>query len=339
MTYSLYVMFFPLLVAGPIERPQHLLHQFYEKHFFEYERVTDGLKLIAWGLIKKVVIADRLAIVVDYVYNNPYQHSGLSLIIATIFFSFQIFCDFSAYSDIAVGCGKVMGFRLVENFDRPYHSRSVSEFWRRWHISLSTWFKDYLYIPLGGNRVSLPRWYFNLLFVFIVSGLWHGEDWTFILWGAIHGVYIVFGLVTKKLRSRLSAFLGVDKIPNAKKIFQIVITYSLVTVAWIFFRAHSVADAFYIIQYSVVGLKQNFHNLIHQIPLQLDLGVTPDQLAMGFAAIIILESIHILQGKYDIATWFKTRPIFVRWSVYYMSLFLVLFLGIYENRQFIYFQF
>ncbi len=182
--YALYVMFYPQLVAGPIERPQNLIHQFYEKHIFDYQRITDGLKLMAWGLFKKVVIADRLAILVNQVYDNPTNYKGLPLIFATIFFSFQIFCDFSGYSDMAIGAAKVMGFKLMTNFNRPYSSKSISEFWKRWHISLSTWFRDYLYISFGGNRVSIPRWYFNLFFVFLVSGLWHGAKWTFVIWGA-----------------------------------------------------------------------------------------------------------------------------------------------------------
>jgi D-alanyl-lipoteichoic acid acyltransferase DltB (MBOAT superfamily) len=172
--YALYVMFYPQLVAGPIERPQNMLHQFYEKHYFDFERIIDGLKLMLWGLFIKLVIADRLAIFVNAVYNNPEKHSGLTLAIATIFFAFQIYCDFSGYSNIAIGAARVMGFKLMTNFNRPYFSRSIAEFWKRWHISLSTWFSDYLYIPLGGNRVSVPRWYFNLFFVFLVSGLWHG---------------------------------------------------------------------------------------------------------------------------------------------------------------------
>ena len=181
--YALYVMFYPQLVAGPIERPQNLIHQFYEKHTFDYSRVVAGLKLMLWGLFKKIVIADRLAIYVNAVYNNPTHHSGITLILATVFFAFQIYCDFSGYSDIAIGAAKIMGFKLMTNFNRPYFSRNISEFWKRWHISLSTWFKDYLYISLGGRRVSIPRWYFNLLFVFLVSGLWHGANWTFLIWG------------------------------------------------------------------------------------------------------------------------------------------------------------
>lgn len=191
--YSLYVMFYPQLVAGPIERPQHMLHQFYEKHEFNYLDVTEGLKRIAWGLFKKVVIADRLASYVNPVYNNYDQHNGTSLILATVFFAFQIYCDFSGYSDIAIGTAKVMGFKLIENFKRPYFSWSISEFWRRWHISLSTWFRDYVYIPLGGNRVKKAGKYLNLMLTFILSGLWHGANWTFVIWGDLNGIYLVVG--------------------------------------------------------------------------------------------------------------------------------------------------
>ena len=203
--YSLYVMFYPQLVAGPIERPQNLLHQFYEKHSFDFERVVDGLKLMAWGLFKKVVVADRLALIVNGVYDNPTQFSGSSLILslATVFFAFQIYCDFSGYSDIARGCARVMGFKLMVNFDRPYFSKSIAEFWKRWHISLSTWFRDYLYISLGGNRVSTSRLYFNLFITFLISGLWHGANWTYVIWGALNGIYLIFAIVTAGLRRRL----------------------------------------------------------------------------------------------------------------------------------------
>ena len=337
--YAAYAMFFPLMVAGPIERPQSLLHQFYEKHYFDYNRVVDGLQLIAWGLFKKVVIADRLALVVDHIYNNPHEHAGFSLIVATIFFSFQIFCDFSGYSDIAVGTGKVLGFRLMENFDRPYHSRSISEFWKRWHISLSSWFKDYLYIPLGGNRVAVPRWYFNLFLVFLVSGLWHGANWTFIVWGALHGFYIIFAVMTKNIRNGFIKLSGLNKLPMLRSAFQILTTYSLVTFAWIFFRANSVSDAFYIIQHSVSGLTENFYNLFHNLPLNLNLGVTATELSIGIGAILLMEGIHIMQYKIKIGDWVKTQPIYLRWGIYYTSLFMIIFLGVYENRQFIYFQF
>ena len=180
--YSLYVMFYPQLVAGPIERPQNILPQMHAKHEFKYENVVEGLRLMLWGFFKKIVIADRLAIYVDAVYNNADKHSGITLITATVFFAFQIYCDFSGYTDIARGAARVMGYELMLNFRRPYLAKSIKEFWSRWHISLSTWFRDYLYIPLGGNRVPIPRWYLNLMIVFMISRLWHGAALTYIIW-------------------------------------------------------------------------------------------------------------------------------------------------------------
>ena len=198
--YSLYVMFFPQLVAGPIERPQNLLHQFYERHDFDYDRVTNGLRKMAIGLFMKVVIADRLARYVNVVYPNPTNFQGLTLVVATVFFAFQIYCDFAGYSMVAIGSAEVMGFRLMKNFDRPYLSKSISEFWSRWHISLSSWFRDYVYIPLGGNRVARSRWYYNLFITFLLSGLWHGANMTFVIWGALHGIFVVISRHTQKLR-------------------------------------------------------------------------------------------------------------------------------------------
>jgi D-alanyl-lipoteichoic acid acyltransferase DltB (MBOAT superfamily) len=197
--YSLYVMFYPQLVAGPIERPQNMLHQFHEEHTFSFKNASDGLKLMMWGLFKKVVIADRLAMLTDPVFNHPHDYTAITLLIATFFFTFQIFCDFSGYSDIALGTAQFMGFKLMVNFNRPYHAKDVSEFWKRWHISLSTWFRDYLYISLGGNRVTVPRWYFNLFFVFLISGFWHGANWTFLAWGALHGFYLISAIVLEKI--------------------------------------------------------------------------------------------------------------------------------------------
>ncbi len=200
--YSLYVMFYPQLGTGPIERPQNLLPQLKAEHPFDSANVTSGLRLIAWGLFKKVVIADRLAILVDNVYSKPHHYNGISLAIATLFFTYQIYCDFSGYTDIAIGTARVMGIKLMQNFNNPFQAKSLPEFWTRWHISLSTWFRDYLYIPLGGNRVALPRHLFNLFFVFLIGGLWHGAHWTFIAWGALHGFYLIFGFLTKKPREK-----------------------------------------------------------------------------------------------------------------------------------------
>jgi D-alanyl-lipoteichoic acid acyltransferase DltB (MBOAT superfamily) len=235
--YALYVMFYPQLVAGPIERPQNLLHQFREKHHFDYDRVTSGLRLMAWGLFKKVVIADRLAIVVDTVYSQPQDFNSLSLIIATVFFSFQIFCDFSGYSDMAIGAARIMGFKLMKNFDKPYQSKSVHEFWKRWHISLSSWFKDYLYISLGGNRVTIPRWYLNLFVVFLVSGLWHGANWTFIIWGLYHGVFQIIERISKRK-------------------FGTLITFILVMISWVIFRSSSIDQAIHYLEIMFAIIKQ-----------------------------------------------------------------------------------
>jgi alginate O-acetyltransferase complex protein AlgI len=188
--YALYVMFYPQLVAGPIERPQNILHQFHERKYFSYENVVNGLKMIAWGMFKKVVIADRLAVYVNEVFDHHAQYEGIPVIMACVFFALQIYLDFSAYSDIALGCAKTLGFDLMVNFRSPYFARSIAEFWSRWHISLSTWFRDYLYIPLGGNRISKKRTVLNQFIVFMISGFWHGANWTFVFWGFLHGTYV-----------------------------------------------------------------------------------------------------------------------------------------------------
>ncbi|MBN1534806.1 MAG: MBOAT family protein [Spirochaetes bacterium] len=214
---ALYVSFFPQLVAGPIERSTYLLPQFRKRMTFDYDRVTDGLKLMAWGFFKKLVVADRLALYVDRVHINPMQYEGLPLILATTFFAWQIYCDFSAYSDIAIGSSQVLGYDLMDNFNRPFHAKTINEFWSRWHISLITWLRDYLYIPLGGNRVSRFRWYVNIMIVFTLSGLWHGARWTFVLWGALNGVFIIISHLTIKRRLAVKDWLfrGIERIPAA----------------------------------------------------------------------------------------------------------------------------
>ncbi len=333
--YSLYVMFYPQLVAGPIERPQNLLHQFREKYDFDYDRVTSGLRLMVWGLFKKVVIADRLAIVVDTVYNNPQQHNSLSLIIATVFFTFQIFCDFSGYSDMAIGAARIMGFKLMTNFDKPYQSKSIHEFWKRWHISLSTWFKDYLYITLGGNRVTIPRWYLNLFIVFLVSGLWHGANWTFVIWGALHGFYLVFALITKDFRGRFNKLFHFDKVP----ILSVFSTFILVAFAWIFFRANGVHSAFYIIKHIFTGIPDILSKLLNHQSVFENIGLGKKDLILSVLLILFLESVHYIQIKRSLSEIFMQTPTYVRWAVYYCVILALVFLGVFENRQFIYFQF
>lgn len=244
--YALYVMFYPQLVAGPIERPQNVLPQFHNKHSFNYDDVAAGLRQMLWGYFKKVVVADRLAIYVNSVYNHhPERYSGITLIMATVFFSFQIYCDFSGYSDIALGIARVMGYKLMINFRRPYFATSIKEFWSRWHISLSSWFRDYLYIPLGGNRSSTIRWYFNILLVFIISGLWHGASWVFVVWGALHGLYQISELLFNKIFD--NRFLSIKKTVIGI-LLSTIFTFTLVSFGWIFFRANSINDAFAIVR-------------------------------------------------------------------------------------------
>lgn len=240
--FALYVMFYPQLVAGPIERPANLLRQLDIPMEWDRERAVHGLKQMLWGFFKKLVIADRCAAVVDQVYGQVDHYEGLSLLLATYFFAIQIYCDFSGYADIALGAAKVMGFDLMVNFRTPYGSASISEFWSRWHISLSSWFRDYLYIPLGGNRVVRWRWYMNLLIVFLVSGLWHGANWTYVVWGGIHGFYLVMALVLASLWKGSGA-ADPQRPSRLVHWFNVLITFHLVLVAWVFFRAPDIGTA------------------------------------------------------------------------------------------------
>ena len=325
--YSLYVMFYPQLVAGPIERPQNLLHQFREKHHFEYERVVEGLKEMLWGFVKKIVIADRLSLYVNSVYNNADHHNGITLIMATVFFAFQIYCDFSGYSNIAIGAAKVMGFNLMTNFRRPYFSGSIAEFWKRWHISLSTWFRDYLYISLGGNKVSIPRWYFNLFFVFLVSGLWHGANWTFIIWGALNGFYLVFALVTQGARDKINKITGLAKFPVVHRWIQILITFVLTCFAWVFFRANNLNDALLIIK--KMGTFKG--------PLWYE---NPSMLIYSFGAILLLLAAETKEEYFNEKfSLMNNKSWVVRNAVYAFLIILIFLVGVFDGGQFIYFQF
>lgn len=331
--FAVYVSFFPQLVAGPIERAKNLLPQFYKEQKFEYKRVTDGLKLMLWGFFKKIVIADRLSIVVDTIYNNPTAYSSIPLIMGTIFFAFQIFCDFSGYSDIAIGASKVLGFKLMMNFKRPYFSRTISEFWKRWHISLSSWFKDYLYIPLGGNRVSIPRWYLNMFIVFLVSGLWHGANWTFVIWGALHGIYLIIEQITRKHKKRLAKTIGLTKHKYIYRSLDILKTFILVNIGWIFFRANTVSDAFLIIK----NIFTNFSLNIYKINLGGIGGL--NGIILCVALILFMELVHMTQSRMPILFTLNKLPKWVRWSIYYIIIYLIFFIGKFGKQEFIYFQF
>ncbi len=246
--YALFVSFFPQLVAGPIERPDNLLPQLKEEHKFNSSDLYIGAKRMLAGFFKKIVVADTAAIYVNAVYNNPGETGGLAIIIATVLFAMQIYCDFSGYTDIAIGCARIMGYRLMQNFDRPYSAQNIRDFWARWHISLSSWFKDYLYIPLGGNKKGYKRQLINLFIVFMVSGLWHGAEWTFILWGLLHGIYRVVGELTYKKREKLYKSIGIDTSKPIIRMFRTTITFVLVCFAWIFFRANNTKELLLILK-------------------------------------------------------------------------------------------
>lgn len=345
LTYALYVMFYPQLVAGPIERPQNLLHQFWENHRFDYDRVVRGLQLMGLGFFKKVVIADRLAPMVNMVYNDPNSHNGIQALVATVMFAYQIYCDFSGYSDIAIGAAQVMGFKLMKNFERPYYSKSISEFWKRWHISLSTWFRDYVYIPLGGNRVAMPRWYFNLFITFLISGLWHGANWTFVIWGGLHGLYLIAAILTRRFRDGIKHILGISNIGWLDAAIRIIIVFALADFAWIFFRANTVTDAFLVIERIAVDGWTFFRRLVagdlaYVRNVTRTLGFDQAEVLISLGAIAALEVVQIWQERGSVREALYLKPVWQRWAFYYVLVLAILFLGAYgEAVQFIYFQF
>ncbi|MEO1808779.1 MAG: MBOAT family O-acyltransferase, partial [Bacteroidota bacterium] len=320
--FGLFVSFFPQLVAGPIERSGHLLPQFERKITFDYERVAHGLHLVLWGLFKKVVVADRLALFVNEVYGHPDQYAGLSIILATLGFAFQIYCDFSGYSDMAIGLARMLGFDLMQNFRQPYLATSLADYWRRWHISLSTWFRDYVYIPLGGNRVVKWRWYYNLFLTFLVSGLWHGAAWTFVIWGAIHGLILVVEQMTGISGKKGKRFTwGV-------RLFRMGYTFMVVCVAWIFFRAESVSDAF-----ALIGKMWE----PTQEPLSWRMmGNQPLELMFALAGVLFVYCADVFVELREKNQDIRHYPLGLRWIWYMVLLSGIAFLGVFEDQAFIY---
>jgi D-alanyl-lipoteichoic acid acyltransferase DltB (MBOAT superfamily) len=343
--FALYVSFFPQLVAGPIERSSRLLPQFLRDqvsgHRYSFDRMRSGLTQILWGLFKKVVIADRLAIYVNEVYNNPGSYEGAAVVLATYFFAFQIYCDFSGYSDIAIGSARLMGYDLMDNFNRPYFSKSIGEFWRRWHISLSTWFRDYLYIPLGGNRVVKWRWYYNLVVVFVVSGLWHGANWTFVIWGALHGVYLVAGVVTADRRNafweRIHKFKPSWKTQRIRELVAVFLVFHLTLVAWVFFRANSVADVGILFSH-MAQFDWEFlwrpRTLVAEVP-----GFSAFQLGLAVLSIGVLLLVHLAERRLPLHKLLPSQPLLLRWILWYVLIFATIGLGVFGAQEFIYFQF
>ncbi len=326
--FALYVSFFPQLVAGPIERAGRLLPQIHQKFVFRYQQITDGLKLMAWGFFKKVVIADRLAIYVDMVYGDPGAYEGWPIILAAVFFTFQVYCDFSGYSDIAIGAAQVFGINLVVNFRRPFHAVSMREFWRRWHISLSTWFKDYVYIPLGGNRVHRWRWYYNITIVFLAVGLWHGANWTFVVFGAVNALYLLVGDATLKLRARI---FGLEKWPLTNKWINACCTFCLFAFSLIIYRANNMNDAALLIKNMVMIKSEQLW-----LPIFMN---NRYELMLAAVFVVILEIVHLWQRRQPVRDWIRQQPVLLRWTCYLALVLVIIGFGVYEERPFVYFQF
>jgi D-alanyl-lipoteichoic acid acyltransferase DltB (MBOAT superfamily) len=341
--FACFVTFFPQLVAGPIERAKTLLPQFRNPRPYDSEQFYSGLRRMIWGFFKKVVIADRLAVLVSAVYSNPQEASSLSHLLATYLFAFQIYADFSGYSDIAIGSARILGYDLMENFRQPYFAPSVADFWRRWHISLSTWFRDYVYIPLGGNRVSEARQYLNLFIVFTVSGLWHGADWKFVVWGALHGGYVLAG----RLLDRVGIPLDWKRIPRLSRVVNVIITFHLVLLAWIFFCAKSNADAVFVVRSITTDIWSTFGALAAgdasavQIALRNDFGATRQDLVL-VASLIILWLVIDLWREWNPPLDRRIgvrRALFLRMLFYDLMLLGIVVFGVYGQMDFIYFQF
>lgn len=338
--FALYVLYYPQLVAGPIERPQNVLHQLHAVHRFEYTRAVRGLQLMAWGLVKKMVIADRLAILVAPVFDSSRSATGPAVAIAAVLFAYQIYCDFSGYSDIALGTAEVMGVQLMKNFDQPYAARSLGEFWRRWHISLSTWFRDYLFIPLGGSRNGRLRTYRNLIIVFAVSGLWHGANWTFVVWGVLHGSALVLESATASFRARVRAALGVPA--GIVDLAAQVSTFAFVCLTWIFFRAQTIGDAVRLV--SALPSRELFLPAAWRAAItnmSAGSGIGPLAFVLAVGSVAALESVHYLKRRCgELRSAIAERPSLVRWTLYgTVVIVLLVFSQTSRSSMFIYFQF
>lgn len=339
--YALFAAYFPQLVAGPIERASHLMPQLAQKHTFSYSETTLGLRMMLIGFFKKVAIADTIAIYVDIVYNNlDSGFTGFALMVATFLFAFQIYCDFSGYSDIAIGASKTFGIQLVTNFKSPYCATNPQDFWRRWHISLSSWFQDYVYIPLGGSRVRVPRYILNLLITFTISGLWHGASWNFVIWGALHGLLIAGYVLIKRVRKRKSVAEKNESshLGFPKRILSTIVTFILVDIAWIFFRANSFEDACYIFQHLFSGWEFNLAFFKSQLLL---MGFDKSSLIFVVCLLAVLFVIDLINYRQPIAEVIGRQKLIVRWSIYLLgSVTIILaFMFTAQSQNFIYFQF
>lgn len=320
--YSLYVMFFPQLVTGPIERPGNLLRQLHEEKHFDYDNISKGMRLILFGLFIKMVVADNLGLTVERIYDEPSTYNSWSVMLGAVFYSFQIYCDFFGYSTIALGSAKLMGYDISDNFRSPYLSRSIAEFWHRWHISLSTWFRDYVYIPLGGSRVKFSRWAFNILVVFVLSGIWHGAAWTFLFWGFAHGLLHIVEKVLKKNAKTLEPQTKVGR--WSIDLLNVAKTFILVTLFWVMFRSSDFAQ-----------MKEMFVAMFSNFGVERQ--VTVDWQSFLYLGLFVLSDIVLRNTRFD--RWCDGKPLVLRWLIYAMLVFMIVVCSRVENIPFIYFQF
>jgi D-alanyl-lipoteichoic acid acyltransferase DltB (MBOAT superfamily) len=328
--FALYVSFFPQLVAGPIERSIRLLPELRKKVLLNGEQILSGLKLMAWGFFKKVVIADRLAMYVGSVFMYPENAHGPEVFLACILLHVQVYTDLSGYTDIARGAARVMGIELIRNFNNPLFARSLYDFWKRWHISLTTWFTDYLYIPLGGKRVVKWRWYYNIFIVFLISGLWHGANWTFVIWGALHGIFQLIEIWTDRPRKKFFEWSGLTKVPTLLKGLGIAAQLTLLSTTALFFGARSFEDASMLV-----------HNMFEWISIHDFIGhiSSNNQYVLGLLLVIGLMITEYLHERYDLFSWLAARPLFFRMALFLAGIFFMIIFGVFEEQEFIYFQF
>jgi D-alanyl-lipoteichoic acid acyltransferase DltB (MBOAT superfamily) len=351
---ALYISFFPEIAAGPIDRAGSLLPQFLNKLKIDYARLTEGVQLIFWGLFKKLVIADRVGILVNAVYDHPDQHSGGLIGLATLFYSLQIYCDFSGYSDIAIGMGRVLGFKFMDNFKRPYLADSIAGFWERWHISLSTWLRDYLFLPISyslmrridGCKLSVKRadkWAYvgSVLCTMLLCGLWHGANWTFVAWGLAHGIFLTASFLTRKIRKKTVRLFHLKKIPRLRKGFKVLFTFSIISFSWLLFRANSLADSFTLFQRFFSPAPLAPRGVTTAAGGSLIGGLSLPEFAVAITAIVFLMVSEFILEKKDIPAHhlLRGKPVWLRWTVYFLVIFSVLLFGIFRQQAFIYGRF